>query len=95
MGDEKKDIKNLLEVLDAAQGLVVVAIEQLKDGLSLDDIKILTANVGKLKTAVEGIGEVPEEIGDLDLGEVKELLAKAAEMVFAILAVLKKKLPKE
>jgi len=82
-------IKELLEVLNAVEALSVDAIEHLKDGVGLDDISVLTENITLIKDAVDGVGEVPGELKDLDAEEIKQLLLKGTDMVFNILAALK------
>ena len=86
-------IQETLDVLDAVQSLTVDAITAFKEhGVALEDITVVMTNLGKIKTAIEGIGQVPAEIKDVDLAELKVLINKAIDMVDAILKAVK--LPK-
>jgi len=83
------DIKNLLEMLEAVQSLAVDAIKNHIVGVDISDVSILTSNIGKIKDALEGIASIPEEVKDLDQEEIKQLVLKGTEIVFAILAAVK------
>ena len=89
----EKGIKEILEILDAVDSLTVDAIVALKDGLSFDDIGVVTGNLTKIKDAVDGVTEVGAELKDLDFSEVKVLVNRALDMVENILAAIKPEEP--
>ena len=87
------DIKETKELLAAVKKLSVDVIKGLKDGVQFDDINILIGNIDSIKVAIEGIGQVDDEIKDLDLNEVKELVGEAIDLITAVLAAVKSDLP--
>lgn len=82
-------IKETLELVQAVKGIALDSIDALKDGIDLDDIKILFKNLDPLKTALEGIDKIDDEFKDLDVEEIKTIINEAVELVFAIIAKIK------
>ena len=75
---ETKSIKETKELL-AGLGEVAVAAKKIaKDGkVSADDLTVLmdlALKAEKLSAAVQGVGEVPAELKDLDEAEVMEII---------------------
>jgi hypothetical protein len=75
----KISIKETKELL-VALGLVAVAARKIgKDKkISIDDISALidlSKDMDKLAEGVQGAGEIPSELGDLDESEVMEIIA--------------------
>lgn len=83
------DVKNISEVMDAIELLGVSAKKVLKDGqVTVGDLPVAIELVGHadvLVKAVEGLGEIPAEVKDIDGEEAKVLLAQ----VFKALAAIK------
>ena len=82
-------IKEISEVFDAVESLSVDAIVALKDGADLSDLSVIMNNLGKIKDAIEGFGNVDDEVKDLDQEETKLLAEKAVSMAFNIYGALK------
>jgi len=82
-------IKEISEVFDAVESLSVDAIVALKDGADLSDLSVIMDNLGKIKDAIEGFGNVDDEVKDLDKEETKLLAEKAVSMAFNIYGALK------
>jgi len=82
-------IKEISEVFDAVESLSVDAIVALKDGADLSDLSVIMDNLGKIKDAIEGFGNVDDEVKDLDQEETKLLAEKAVSMAFNIYGALK------
>lgn len=78
---ELKGIKETKELLTALGGLSTVVAKAVKGGGSASDISsriaaAVIANpllIEQVKTAADGISEIPAEIKDLSLGEILEL----------------------
>lgn len=87
---EKIGLKETKEIIVAVKALAIDVIEGVKDGISMDDLTILFKNMDKMKVAMEGVGEVGAEMKDLDMLEIKELVAEGMDLVFAIIEALKK-----
>ena len=86
-------IKELKEVIEAANKLSCDVIKGLKDGVQFDDINIILSNINLIKNAIEGASNIPNEVKDLDLNEVKELVSLAIDAVKDIIAAVNEKLP--
>ena len=75
------DVRNTLEVLELAHAPIKDTIAAYEDGsFTFDDIAKYSDLLEKGKAAVEGITLVPEEIKDIDAGEVVQLVSKAVEI---------------
>ena len=86
-------IKEIREVIEAANKLSCDVIKGLKDGVQFDDINIIIKNIDSIKTAIEGVDKVGAELKDLDLNEVKELVSLAIDLVKNVIEAVKEKLP--
>ena len=86
-------IKELREVIVAVNKLSCDVIKGLKDGVQFDDINIIIGNINVIKEALEGASNIPNEVKDLDLNEIKELVSLAIDAVKAILEAVNEKLP--
>lgn len=73
-----KGNQNLKEVVLLGAALSNVAGEVLEDGkVNLADVKslpLLLSALGKIKPAIDDIGEVPSEMADLDDGEYQDIV---------------------
>ena len=84
-----KDIKNIIEVLEAIKCAAIPVKEALKDGLDVSDLGKaldLIKNYQVFLDAVEGMGEIGEEINDLESPEAIMIASKVFEIVKAIKA---------
>jgi hypothetical protein len=84
-----KDIKNIIEVLEAIKCAAIPVKEALKDGLDVADLGKaldLIKNYQVFLDAVEGVGEIGEEINDLESPEAIMIASKVFEIVKAIKA---------
>jgi len=82
-----KDVKNIIEVLEAIKVIGVPAKQILKDGVDASDLPKLLEVVKKyqvLVDAIDGVGEVVEEAKDIDSQEAVVVVLKAFEVVKAI-----------
>lgn len=95
MGEEKRGIKELLELVDFAEALTVKGIVAAKDGIGLEDTKLLVDPElwAKGKAAIDNVGEVGDEVKDIDVMEAKDLVVRAFDMVMAIVEATKKVQP--
>ena len=73
----KLGIKELKEVIVAANEIALIGAKLAKDGLSLSDAPALftelMAKRSELQAAIEGIGQVAAEVKDVDLQEGIEI----------------------
>ena len=84
-----KDIKNIIEVLEAIKAGAIPVKEALKDGLDASDLgKLLDLikNYQIFLDAVEGIADIDEEIKDLESAEAVIIASKVFEIIKAIKA---------
>jgi hypothetical protein len=84
-----KDVKNIIEVLEAIEVLAIPAKQALKDGLDASDLPKLLEIVKqhqKLIDAVEGIGEVVDEAKDIDAIEAAAIAGKVIDLIKKIKA---------
>ena len=82
-----KDVKNIIEVLEAVKVIGVPAKQALKDGVDASDLPKLLEVVKKyqvLVDAIDGVGEVVEEAKDIDSQEAVQVVLKAFEVVKSI-----------
>lgn len=83
------DVKNLEEVLAAIELIGVSAKKVLKDGqVTVADLPVaveVVTHADVLVKAVEGLGEIPAEVKDIDAEEAKAILAE----VFKVFAAIK------
>lgn len=93
--EEKLDLKETLEVLDAAGLLVETAGKALADGkLGLSDLvhlKDLVSDFSKLSAAVKDFDKVDDELKDLDEAEIAQLAVAAMALVKKVMASIPKK----
>lgn len=84
-----KDIKNIIEVLEAIKAGALPVKAALKDGLDASDLgKLLdlVKNYQIFLDAVEGIADIGEEIKDLESAEAVIIASKVFEIIKAIKA---------
>ena len=82
-----KDVKNIIEVLEAIEAVGVPAKQALKDGLDVNDLPKLLELVKKYQVlidAVDNIGEVIEEARDIDSQEAVQVVLKAFQVAKSI-----------
>jgi len=81
-------IKESLELLDGVKIVAVTGAKVFADGkINFADLSKLTAlavNFNVLKDAIVGVGDVKDELKDLDSAEIQELALKALEIVNAV-----------
>jgi hypothetical protein len=83
------DIKNIIEVLDAVEVVVIPVKEALKDGLDLSDLPKALDIIKKhevILAALDNIGEVIEEGKDIDPTEAAIIAAKVIALIKALKA---------
>ena len=89
---EKYGIQQTIDVMRALRSLSVDIIDAFGDGFQLSDLSIIIDNFTPLKTAIEGITEVDDELADLSPIEIKQLMGEAFDFVYAVrLAIINKK----
>lgn len=95
--EAKKGIKETKEALEALEFLSLFIISKVKDGVQVQDGVDLVSSIlldadmkGKISAAVDKIHEVPQELGDLELGEILELSKFAIDSVPKYVEALKK-----
>jgi len=77
--NEKKGVKELLDVVDCGIALVNCGLLVSKDKkISLDDLPHVLAVVPKLVPAIEGVKEIPAELKDIDSAEAAQVVAHVA-----------------
>lgn len=84
-----KDIKNIIEILEAIKAGALPVKAALKDGLDASDLGKLLDLVKSYQVfldAVEGIADIDEEIKDLDSAEAVVIASKVFEIIKAIKA---------
>jgi hypothetical protein len=74
-----KETKELLKFGILAKDVFVAAKADGK--IDLGDLGLVLPLVGPLNGAIQGVGEIPAELADLDEGEFDELVALAKETV--------------
>lgn len=81
---EKKEIKELVELLAAVEVLAVAVKKVLKDGqVDLSDAAVMVelgAQFPVLMAAIEGLDKLPEEVKDIDADEALALVGKLYAM---------------
>lgn len=82
-------IESLRTIIHTSRDLIVDIIVNAKDGISFDDIAVLKDNYEKIINAIKVFGEVPSEVMDLDMTEIKELIKEGMDLVFAIINAIK------
>jgi len=77
--NEKKGVKELLDVVDCGVALVNCGLLVAKDKkVSLDDLPHVFAVIPKLVPAIEGVKEIGDELKDLDSAEAAEVVTHVA-----------------
>lgn len=82
-----KDVKNIIEVLEAIKILAVPTKQALKEGVDVSDLSKLLDIIKqyqKLIDAVDNIADIVEEAKDIDSQEAVQVVLKAFEVVKAI-----------
>lgn len=82
-----KDVKNIIEVLDAVEVIAVPVKKALKDGLDAADLPHLLDIVKqhqKLIDAADSIGDIAEEVKDLSPEEAAQIAFKVISLVKSI-----------
>lgn len=90
---QKKGVKEAKELLNGVGVLVVMLLEQFKDGFQVEDLPVLLGKIAmnaELKEALSGVQNLPGEFKDLDINEGIELGAEVFKIVQKIFVVLKK-----
>ena len=93
MSEEKKlGTKEIDEIIDFMDELAVKGMSIMKDGLGLDDLpKILDPSLfNKAKAAISGMGDVDDELKDLDKEEIKHIISKLVDIGAHVIDELKK-----
>lgn len=76
------DVKNVSELLDFGEKAAEQAKAVLADGkVDLWDLPKLAPLLPSFKAAIEGVGDVPAEVMDMDAAEAKMLLEKAVGVI--------------
>lgn len=79
---ESVGIQNTLEVVAFGVALAKAIDEAKKDGkIGLEDIGQLFPVAPLVVPMVDGIGQIPKELGDLDEVEIEALMAEAAKLL--------------
>lgn len=79
-----KDVKNIIEVIEAVEVIAIPVKQALKDGLDASDLPKLLDIVKqhqKLIDAVDSIGEIVDEGKDIDAIEAAAIAAKVIELI--------------
>lgn len=86
-------IKELTELLEVTKVIGVGVAKVAKDGkVNVDDLPIIMQLVGEANQIVEGfkgLGELPAEVKDLEVEELREIVNKAVDIYAEIQAALK------
>ena len=96
MVDEKRGIKEVLDVMELSKAATLILIKRLKDGLGMDDVSFMIGLANDeefkmvLKQGLQDIKNVPAEIKDIDLNEglqiATTLIASVPQFVLALKA---------
>lgn len=84
-----KDVKNIIEVLDAVEAVAIPVKQALKDGLDISDLAKLLEIVKKhevILAAIDNIGDISEEIKDIEATEAAIIAAKVIALIKALKA---------
>jgi ATP-dependent 26S proteasome regulatory subunit len=95
----EKSVKETKELLTGVNEVVILLLTHLKDGFQISkDLPAIFAELvgngelqAKLQKAYEGVGQVDDEIKDLNLQEAVELGLLQVQYVEKIIEALKKK----
>lgn len=85
------EIKELVDVLDFAKGLVSDIDARIKDDGSLSIVEIITLVAGNSAAgfaAVKGLGDIGPELKDLDRAEIEAIAAKSVDLAKAVIALV-------
>ena len=92
------DVRETKEVLKAMNEITLFLIEALKDGVDFSDFVDFYNKVTKdqkfsilLRDAYDGMGEIPEELSDLDMREGLELIQLQLDYIPKIVDSFRKK----
>ena len=81
------DVKNILEVLEGVKVIAVPMKAALKDGLSADDLPKMLEILESYKVLVEavaGVGDIVDEVKDIDAAEATLIAAKVIDLIKSI-----------
>ena len=84
-----KDVKNIIEVLDAVEAVAIPVKQALKDGLDITDLAKLLEIVKKhevILAAIDNIGDISEELKDIEATEAAIIAAKVIALIKALKA---------
>lgn len=88
--NEKKGIKEILEMLEGMKVLAALGKSMAADGkinlADLPQLVVLVNNFGVLSAAINGMGELPAEAKDMDKEEAKQIVDKVFEIIEALKA---------
>lgn len=82
-------LKETKELIFAVKMLTIDALKAAEDGISFDDLNVVFKNIGNIKTAIEDIKAIGDEMKDLQPEEIKELVSEGVDLVFEIVAAVK------
>jgi hypothetical protein len=91
---EQKGVKEIEELLDGVDAIVMALVSELKDGFQVSDLAAILAKVAidpKVKDAFDGVGGVVGEFKDISINEGIELGIKGARMVAGWIGAIVKK----
>ena len=84
-----KDVKNIIEVLDAVEVVAIPVKQALKDGLDITDLAKLLEIVKKhevILAAIDNIGDISEELKDIEATEAAIIAAKVIALIKSLKA---------
>ena len=84
-------LKELLEVVDAVEKAVDTYVEVMEDGkVDLADVRQLPDLLVAVRTAVDGIKEVPGEVVDATPEEVGQAVVKVVGLIKKVVGLVEK-----
>ncbi len=83
------DIKETKEVLAMVNNLSVKIIGVVKKGFEISDLTLLLTELESIKTGLDGIELVGDELKDLDRAEIIEISSLGIALVFDVIDALK------
>lgn len=92
--EEKKDIKEMKEMMVGLMEMALLLAGEFKDGVQLDDFMDIFMKLKddpRFMEAFKGLKEIPAEAKDLDLNEGMELAMLVMAYVPKLIEAMKKK----